>query len=62
MALEYDKTTMLPEVYLNAITRPGKMRESYQEQILNLYLYMTTQKMETALIKKNQNLETVTHK
>ena len=42
MALEYDKTTMLPEVYLNAITRPGKMRESYQEQILNLYLYMTT--------------------
>ena len=42
MALEYGKTTMLPEVYLNDFTRPGKMRESYQEQILNLYLYITT--------------------
>ena len=52
MALEYGKMAMLSEVYLNTVTRPGKMRESYQEQTLNLYLYITTQKMETELIKK----------
>lgn len=62
MALEYGKMA-ISEVYLNTVTRPGKMRESYQEQTLNLYLYITTQKMETALIKKkNQNLERATHK
>ena len=50
MALEYGKMAMLAEVYLNTVTRPGKMRESYQEQTLNLHLYITTQKMEIALI------------
>ena len=56
MALEYGKMAMLSEVYLNTVTRPGKMRESYQEQTLNLYLYITTQKMETELIKKKSKL------
>ena len=41
MALEYGKMA-ISEVYLNTVTRPGKMRESYQEQTLNLYLYITT--------------------